>query len=45
VRQAASSLTDPLRQIVSLAAIYQWKAEKLSKESKQAKEAKVPPKE
>ncbi|MDT5060100.1 MAG: hypothetical protein QOH63_559 [Acidobacteriota bacterium] len=31
VRQAATSLTDSLRQIISLAAIYQWKAEELSK--------------
>jgi hypothetical protein len=34
VRQAASTLNDPLRQIVALAAIYQWKSEKLAKESK-----------
>lgn len=34
VRQAASSLNNPLRQIVALAAIYQWKTEKLAKESK-----------
>jgi hypothetical protein len=34
VRQAASNLNNPLRQIVALAAIYQWKAERLAKESK-----------
>lgn len=31
VRQAANKLTDPLRQITALAAIYQWKAEGLAK--------------
>lgn len=31
VRQDAAALDDPLRQIVALAAIYQWKAEELAK--------------
>jgi hypothetical protein len=34
VRQAAESLKDRLRQIAALAAIYQWKAEELTKKEK-----------
>lgn len=34
VRQVAESFKDPLRQIVALAAIYQWKIEELSKRDK-----------
>ncbi len=34
VRQAAGNLKDPLRQIVALAAIYQWKAAELVKRAK-----------
>jgi hypothetical protein len=34
VRQAAESLKDQLHQIVALAAIYQWKAEELTKKEK-----------
>jgi hypothetical protein len=34
VRQAADNLKDPLRQIVALAVIYQWKAEELEKRAK-----------
>lgn len=33
-RQAAEDLEDPLRQIVALAGIYQWKAEELTKKAK-----------
>lgn len=34
VRQAVEALKDPLRQIVALAAIYQWKAGELIKQAK-----------
>jgi hypothetical protein len=34
VRQVAESFKDPLRQLVALAAIYQWKIEELSKRDK-----------
>ncbi len=34
VRQDAAALNDPLRQIIALAAIYQWKAEELVKQTK-----------
>ncbi len=34
VRQAATALKDPSRQILALAAIYQWKAEELTKSAK-----------
>jgi hypothetical protein len=37
VRQVAESFKDPLRQIVALAAIYQWKTEELSKRDKTKK--------
>jgi hypothetical protein len=36
VRLAAESLSDPLRQIVALAAINQWKSKELSEKAKTA---------
>jgi hypothetical protein len=44
VEQAAESFKDPLREIVALAAIYQWKADELRKaeELKKARELKKP---
>jgi len=42
VRQAANNLTDQLRQIVSLAAIDQWKAVELQKKSKEPNKQKNP---
>jgi hypothetical protein len=40
VQQAAESFKDPVRRIVSLAAIYQWKAESLDKRATTAKSMK-----
>lgn len=43
VRQAAETLQDPLRQIVALAAIYQWKADELAKRTKAQQQGKTTP--